>query len=154
MGTSLWPSHTGAAFNAASARCSGVAASTGGHSTDAASSDRRNADCETPSPANACNGPAGIDVAHCAVNLSALFGVPVAEAFREAYEAVAGEEMELGLGDLCLFGIRNDSDDRAIAIRLGEELRTVAIGIDSRLQSGLTIGPGHEVMPARWAFVP
>ncbi|MCA9848129.1 MAG: aminoglycoside phosphotransferase family protein [Dehalococcoidia bacterium] len=41
---------------------------------------------------NACNGPAGIDVAHCAVNLSALFGVPVAEAFREAYEAVAGEE--------------------------------------------------------------
>ncbi|MCB1348898.1 MAG: hypothetical protein R3D59_05350 [Paracoccaceae bacterium] len=65
---------------------------------------------------------------------------------RVRHEAVAGEEMELGLGDLCLFGIRNDSDDRAIAIRLGEELRTVAIGIDSRLQSGLTIGPGHEVL--------
>ena len=41
---------------------------------------------------NACNGPTGIDVAHCGVNLAALFGVPVAEAFREAYEAVSGVE--------------------------------------------------------------
>ena len=65
---------------------------------------------------------------------------------RVRHEASADSELELGLGDLCLFGIRNDSDDRAIAIRLGEELRTVAIGIDSRLQAGLTIGPGHEVL--------
>lgn len=65
---------------------------------------------------------------------------------RVRHEATADGVMELGLEDLCLFGIRNDSDDRAIAIRLGEELRTIAIGIDSRLQSGLTIGPGHEVL--------
>lgn len=65
---------------------------------------------------------------------------------RARHEASVDEVMELGLADLCLFGIRNDSDDRAIAIRLGEELRTVAIGIDSRLQAGLTIGPGHEVL--------
>jgi len=65
---------------------------------------------------------------------------------RVRHEAAADGVLELGLGDLCLFGIRNDSDDRAIAIRLGEELRTVAIGIDSRLQAGLTIGPGHEVL--------
>ena len=65
---------------------------------------------------------------------------------RARHEATVDETLELGLDDLCLFGIRNDSDDRAIAIRLGEELRTVAIGIDSRLQSGLTIGPGHEVL--------
>lgn len=65
---------------------------------------------------------------------------------RVRHTATAGETLELGLDDLCLFGIRNDSDDRAVAIRLGEELRTVAIGIDSRLQAGLTIGPGHEVL--------
>ena len=65
---------------------------------------------------------------------------------RVRHEASVDEILELGLDDLCLFGIRNDSEDRAIAIRLGEELRTVAIGIDSRLQSGLTIGPGHEVL--------
>ncbi|MGE3961460.1 MAG: phosphotransferase family protein [Dehalococcoidia bacterium] len=41
---------------------------------------------------NACNGPPGIDVAHCGVNLSVLFGIAVAEAFRHAYEAVAGVE--------------------------------------------------------------
>jgi hypothetical protein len=65
---------------------------------------------------------------------------------RVRHQAQPDTTLELGLTDLCLFGIRNDSDDRAIAIRLGEELRTVAIGIDSRLQSGLTIGPGHEVL--------
>ncbi|MDP2328817.1 MAG: aminoglycoside phosphotransferase family protein [Dehalococcoidia bacterium] len=39
---------------------------------------------------NACNGPPGNDVAHCRVNLSALFGIAAAEEFREAYESVAG----------------------------------------------------------------
>jgi aminoglycoside phosphotransferase (APT) family kinase protein len=39
---------------------------------------------------NACNGPPGNDVAHCRVNLSALFGVEAAEEFRLAYESVAG----------------------------------------------------------------
>jgi aminoglycoside phosphotransferase (APT) family kinase protein len=39
---------------------------------------------------NGCNGPTGIDVAHCCVNLSALFGVAAADEFRAAYEAVAG----------------------------------------------------------------
>jgi len=39
---------------------------------------------------NACNGPPGNDVAHCRVNLSALFGVEAADEFRAAYERVAG----------------------------------------------------------------
>jgi aminoglycoside phosphotransferase (APT) family kinase protein len=39
---------------------------------------------------NACRGPAGIDVAHCRVNLAMLLGVAAAERFREAYERVAG----------------------------------------------------------------
>ena len=41
---------------------------------------------------NGCNGPSGIDVAHCCVNLSALFGIATADEFRAAYEAVAGVE--------------------------------------------------------------
>ena len=41
---------------------------------------------------NGCNGPTGIDVAHCRVNLSALFGVAAADEFRAAYEVVAGVE--------------------------------------------------------------
>lgn len=41
---------------------------------------------------NASNGPTGIDVAHCRVNLSALFGLEAAEEFRRAYESVAGVE--------------------------------------------------------------
>lgn len=39
---------------------------------------------------NACNGPPGNDVAHCRVNLSALFGIEAAEEFRLAHESVAG----------------------------------------------------------------
>lgn len=41
---------------------------------------------------NASNGPRGIDVAHCGVNLTALVGLDAAEAFRQAYEAASGEE--------------------------------------------------------------
>lgn len=41
---------------------------------------------------NASVGPAGIDAAHCRVNLAALFGVDAAEEFRRAYEAEAGAE--------------------------------------------------------------
>jgi len=41
---------------------------------------------------NACNGPTGNDVAHCRVNLSALFGLDAADAFLEAYEHLAGVE--------------------------------------------------------------
>lgn len=41
---------------------------------------------------NASNGPTAIDVAHCRVNLSALFGLEAAEEFRRAYESVAGVE--------------------------------------------------------------
>ncbi len=39
---------------------------------------------------NACLGPRGVDVAHCRVNLAVLFGVEVADAFRDAYLERAG----------------------------------------------------------------
>lgn len=39
---------------------------------------------------NACRGPRGVDVAHCRTNLAVLFGVPVADAFRDAYLEIAG----------------------------------------------------------------
>jgi len=41
---------------------------------------------------NASNGPPGNDVAHCRVNLSALFGMDAADAFLAAYESIAGVE--------------------------------------------------------------
>ena len=34
---------------------------------------------------NACAGPAGVDVAHCRTNLVLMYGVSVAERFRQAY---------------------------------------------------------------------
>lgn len=39
---------------------------------------------------NACRGPAGVDVAHCRVNLALMFGVDAAERFRRRYERAAG----------------------------------------------------------------
>jgi aminoglycoside phosphotransferase (APT) family kinase protein len=36
---------------------------------------------------NACQGPAGVDVAHCRTNLVQMFGVAVADQFLEAYTA-------------------------------------------------------------------
>lgn len=40
---------------------------------------------------NACEGPAGIDVGHCRVNLVMLFGVEVADLFLKAYQFHAKE---------------------------------------------------------------
>ena len=39
---------------------------------------------------NACRGPAGVDVAHCRVNLALMYGVAAAERFRLRYERAAG----------------------------------------------------------------
>lgn len=41
---------------------------------------------------NTSNGPPGIDVAHCRINLVGLFGLKAAEEFRRLYEAEAGVE--------------------------------------------------------------
>lgn len=40
---------------------------------------------------NACQGPAGIDVGHCRVNLAQLYGVSAADAFLAAYRKHAGD---------------------------------------------------------------
>ena len=39
---------------------------------------------------NACTGPAGVDVAHCCMNLASMCGVDVANSFRSKYEQAAG----------------------------------------------------------------
>jgi aminoglycoside phosphotransferase (APT) family kinase protein len=44
--------------------------------------------------ANACEGPAGCDVAHCRWNLIELSGVEAADAFLAAYEAVSGTDYD------------------------------------------------------------
>ncbi len=38
---------------------------------------------------NACQGPAGVDVAHCRINLAQMYGPETAEAFLDAYLAAA-----------------------------------------------------------------
>jgi len=54
--------------------------------------------------------------------------------------------LDFDLDQLCLIGLRNESDKRSIVIRVGEELRTVAIVSDSRLNSGIALGPGREIV--------
>ncbi|MCE7030203.1 hypothetical protein [Jiella avicenniae] len=54
--------------------------------------------------------------------------------------------LDFDLGELCLLGIRNESDRRTVVVRVGEELKTVAIVADSRLNSGIALGPGREIM--------
>ena len=54
--------------------------------------------------------------------------------------------LDFDLGELCLLGIRNESDRRTLVVRVGEELKTVAIVSDSRLNSGIALGPGREIM--------
>ncbi len=39
---------------------------------------------------NACIGPRGVDVAHCRTNLAVLFGVEIADHFRDCYLSYAG----------------------------------------------------------------
>jgi aminoglycoside phosphotransferase (APT) family kinase protein len=40
--------------------------------------------------ANACRGPAGIDLGHCRTNLARLYGVAAADRFLQAYQSLAG----------------------------------------------------------------
>lgn len=44
--------------------------------------------------ANACRGPAGVDVGHCRVNLAQLFGVSTADRFLAAYIRHAGDTFQ------------------------------------------------------------
>ena len=64
---------------------------------------------------------------------------------RVRHAASPAARLELELDRLCVLGFRNESDTRTLLLRVGEELRTVAITSDARLYSGMAIGPGQEV---------
>ncbi len=56
---------------------------------------------------NACVGPAGIDVAHCRLNLVSMYGIDAARSFLDAYRQARGEyvheaywDIEVSLGAL------------------------------------------------------
>ena len=69
---------------------------------------------------------------------------------RERHEVSEGQPLEIGLRDLCLFGLRNDSDDRGIVVRVGESLDAIAIVADPRLFAGLELAPYQQVsIPTR-----
>ena len=57
-----------------------------------------------------------------------------------------GARIDFDLNQLCLLGIRNESDQRTVVVRVGDELRTIAIVSDSRLNSGMALGPGREIL--------
>ena len=65
---------------------------------------------------------------------------------RLRLEPQPGETLSLDMSDLCVLGLRNDADGRALAVRLGEGLRTIAITSDTRLYAGLTLAAGHEIL--------
>ena len=65
---------------------------------------------------------------------------------RLRLEPQPGETLQIDMSDLCVLGLRNDAEGRALAIRLGEGLRTIAITSDTRLYAGLTLQPGHEIL--------
>jgi aminoglycoside phosphotransferase (APT) family kinase protein len=50
---------------------------------------------------NACQGPAGVDVAHCRTNLAVLFGIEAADTFLKCYESRAGEMKNQAYWDAC-----------------------------------------------------
>lgn len=65
---------------------------------------------------------------------------------RTRHSPSARGTLDFDLDQLCLIGLRNESDKRTIVVRVGEELRTVAIVSDSRLNSGIALGPGREII--------
>ena len=65
---------------------------------------------------------------------------------RVRHSPTIGGTVDFDLGQLCLLGLRNESDRRTVVIRVGEELKTVAIVSDSRLNSGIALGPGREIL--------
>lgn len=65
---------------------------------------------------------------------------------RVRHSPNVGGTVDFDLGQLCLLGLRNESDKRTVVVRVGEELKTVAIVSDSRLNSGIALGPGREIM--------
>ena len=69
---------------------------------------------------------------------------------RERFEVVQGRALVIPLENLCLFGFRNDSDERTIVLRVGESLDAIAISADPRLFAGLELAPYQQVsIPAR-----
>lgn len=62
---------------------------------------------------------------------------------RTRREATADETIPLSLDGLCLIEFRNDARDRAIEIRVGEDLSALAITADQRLFRGLVLVPNQ-----------
>jgi hypothetical protein len=64
---------------------------------------------------------------------------------RERLDGAEGRTLVIPLDDLCLFSFRNDSENRAVLLRVGESFDAIAITADPRLYSGLELGPYQQV---------
>lgn len=74
-------------------------------------------------------------------------------------DVTSGQTLDIDLTDLCLLGLRNDAEDRTITLRVGEEFSSISVMSDNRLQAGVALAPGQEILtPIRsldldeWAF--
>jgi len=67
---------------------------------------------------------------------------------KERYEPNDGARIDLKMKSLCLMGLRNDSENRTLVVRLTENLETLAIAPDPQFFSGQEIAPGQQIMLA------
>ncbi len=65
---------------------------------------------------------------------------------KSRFEPGSGKPAGFDIKRLCLLGLRNDSDDRAFVIRLGENFETLAISPHPDLFTGMVIEPRQQIM--------
>lgn len=65
---------------------------------------------------------------------------------KRRHEPKNNSAISLNANSTCLLGLRNDSDDRAIAVRLGEEFASLAIVADPEFFTGKVIAPRQQIM--------
>lgn len=65
---------------------------------------------------------------------------------KQRFYPKQGSTISLDLENLCLLGIRNDSDSRTFLVRFGEAFEAMAIFVDPQLLIGQEILPNQQIM--------
>ena len=64
---------------------------------------------------------------------------------KTRHQAKSGKTATFHVERLCLLGLRNGSDDRALVIRMGESFESLAISPNPELFTGLEIAPHQQI---------
>ena len=65
---------------------------------------------------------------------------------KSRFEAKKNKSVRFKLKRLCLLGLRNDSDQQAFVVRIGEALESLAITPDPDLFTGMVLDPHQQIM--------